>query len=292
MANILVTGANGQLGSELRVLSNDLDHQLYFTDIEELDLRDIDQIRKFFKGRKIDICINCAAYTAVDKAETDINNAIAINVTAVRNLAEICALYETLLIHISTDFVFDGSNNKPYLETDRAKPINVYGQSKYEGENQALKENDATIIIRTSWMYSTFGTNFVKSILKAGKDKGDLNIIFDQIGTPTYAADLAEAVLQIIEKVLRKGKSDLSGYLGVFHYSNEGTTSWYDFAVEIFKLAGIDCRIKPIHTFEYPTASKRPYYSVLDKTKIKSTFGLTIPYWRESLKVCMKKLGY
>ena len=291
MANILVTGANGQLGSEIRALSSHLKHQFIFTDVDELDLTDIIDIQQFFTGKKIDICINCAAYTAVDKAETDIDNAIAINVTAVKNLAEICAMNNTLLIHISTDFVFDGSNNRPYLETDRAKPINIYGQSKYEGENQALKENDATIIIRTSWLYSSFGTNFVKSMLKTGKDKGNLNIIFDQIGTPTYAADLAEAVLQIVQKTTRK-KSDLTGYLGVFHYSNEGTASWYDFAVEIFKLAGIDCNINPIHTAEYPTASKRPYYSVLDKTKIKSTFGFSIPYWKDSLAVCIKKLGF
>jgi dTDP-4-dehydrorhamnose reductase len=290
MANILVTGANGQLGSELRALSRPLKHQFYFTDIEELDLTDIMDIQQFFTGKNIDICINCAAYTAVDKAETDIDNTIAINVTAVKNLAKICALNNTLLIHISTDFVFDGSNNRPYLETDRAKPINIYGQSKFEGENHALKESDATIIIRTSWLYSSFGTNFVKTMLKIGKEKGDLNIIFDQIGTPTYAADLAEAILHIIEMAMKK-KSDLSGYLGVFHYSNEGTASWYDFAVEIFKLAKIDCKVSPIHTTEFPTASKRPYFSVLDKTKIKSTFGLSIPYWKDSLAVCIKKLG-
>jgi len=291
MANMLVTGANGQLGSELRVLSTEINHHIYFTDINELDLTNISAIQKFFEGKEISVCINCAAYTAVDKAETDIENAIAINVTAVKNLAEICAIHNTLLIHISTDFVFDGSNCRPYIEADRAKPINVYGQSKYEGENRAIRKNNASIIIRTSWLYSSFGANFVKTMLNIGTEKNKLNIIFDQIGTPTYAADLAKAIIKVIEVTLADPKN-ISEYLGVFHYSNEGIASWYDFAVEIFKLAEIDCSVNPIRTEDYPTASKRPFYSVLDKSKIKSTFSLAIPYWKDSLTECIKKLGY
>jgi dTDP-4-dehydrorhamnose reductase len=291
MANILVTGANGQLGSELRVLSNKLKHQIYFTDINELDLINISAIQKFFEGKEISVCINCAAYTAVEKAETDIENAFAINVTAVKNLAEICAIHNTLLIHISTDFVFDGSNSRPYIEADKAKPINVYGQSKYEGENQAFKENHATIIIRTSWLYSSFGANFLKTMLNAGTEKNKLNIIFDQIGTPTYAADLAKAIMKVIDSTLGDYKK-MSKYFGIYNYSNEGIASWYDFAIEIFKLSGIECEVNPIHTEDYPTASKRPYFSVLDKTKIKSAFNLPIPYWKDSLAECIKKLGY
>jgi len=291
MANVLVTGANGQLGSELRSLSKNPEHHFLFTDIEELDLTDIHAVKHYFEEKDISHCINCAAYTAVDKAETDIKNTIAVNVTAVRNLAEICALNKTLLIHISTDFVFDGRNCRPYIETDRPKPINVYGQSKFEGEYQALKENDATIIIRTSWLYSSFGKNFVKTMLKAGSEKRSLNVIFDQVGTPTYAADLAAAILQIVEKTIADERN-LPGYFGVFHYSNEGTASWYDFAVAIFELSGIACEVNPIRSEEYPTPSKRPYFSVLDKTKIKTTFGISIPYWKDSLVVCIKKLGY
>jgi dTDP-4-dehydrorhamnose reductase len=291
MANVLVTGANGQLGSELRNLSENLEHHFYFTDIEELDLADIHAIQHYFKGKDISHCINCAAYTAVDKAETDIEDAIAVNVTAVRNLAEICVKNKTLLIHISTDFVFDGSNCRPYIETDRPKPINVYGQSKFEGENQALKENDATIIIRTSWLYSSFGKNFVKTMIKSGREKGSVNVIFDQVGTPTYAADLAAAIMKVVEKTIVDARN-LSGYYGIYHYSNEGTASWYDFAVAIFELSGITCEINPIRTEEYPTPSKRPYFSVLDKTKIKNTFSLTIPYWKDSLLACIRKLGY
>jgi dTDP-4-dehydrorhamnose reductase len=291
MANILITGANGQLGSELKRYSKKLDHTFYFTDVEDLDLTDINLIQQFFAGKEISFCINCAAYTAVDKAESEIEDAIAINVTAVRNLAEICALYKAVFIHISTDFVFDGGNCRPYIESDKAKPINVYGQSKYEGENQALKENDLTIIIRTSWLYSSFGTNFVKTMLKAGSAKGKLNIIFDQVGTPTYAADLAETILHIIDRILSRN-TDLPKYLGVYHYSNEGVASWYDFAVEIFNVSGVKCVVNPIHTEDYPTASRRPYFSVLDKTKIKSTFDVRIPHWKKSLAICIKELGY
>jgi len=289
MTNILVTGSNGQLGSEIRKLSEISDHNFVFTDINELDLTDISELERFFDKSDISYCINCAAYTAVDKAETDIENAIAVNVTAVRNLAEVCAINHTVLIHISTDFVFDGSNCQPYVETDKAKPINVYGQSKYEGEHQALKENAATIIIRTSWLYSSFGNNFVNTMIKASAKNDKLNVIFDQTGTPTYAMDLAEAILKIIDKIYINIKKP-SKYFGIFHFSNEGVASWYDFAIEIFKISGIKCVVNPILTRDYPTPSKRPHFSVLDKSKIKSTFGLTIPYWKDSLTRCIKEL--
>jgi len=291
MANILVTGANGQLGSELQVLSRNQGHHFYFTDIDELDLTDRNAIHQFFNGKEISVCINCAAYTAVDRAENDFTNAININVEAVRKLAEVCAVYNTLLIHISTDYVFDGRKCRPYIETDKTKPINVYGQSKYEGESQALIKNNTTIIIRTSWLYSSFGTNFVKTMLRVGRKKDRLNVIFDQIGSPTYAADLADVILQIVGRVTA-GSNNISKYLGIFNYSNEGIASWYDFAIEIFRLSGIKCEVNPILTEEYPTAAKRPHFTVLDKSKIKSTFGLTIPYWKDSLGVCINKLGY
>lgn len=289
MANILVTGSNGQLGSEFRRLSEVSDHNFIFTDIEELDLTDINKIEWFFENRNISYCINCAAYTAVDRAETEIENAIAVNVTAVRNLAEVCAINQTVFIHISTDFVFDGSNCQPYVETDKAKPINVYGQSKYEGEHQAIKENAATVIIRTSWLYSSFGNNFVKTMIKVSSKNDKLNVIFDQAGTPTYAFDLADAILKIIDKV-QKSKKDRSSYFGIYHFSNEGIASWYDFAIEIFRISGIKCDVNPILTRDFPTPSKRPHFSVLDKSKIKSTFGLTIPYWKDSLTKCIKEL--
>ena len=290
MINILVTGSKGQLGSEIRELSKTSDHNFIFTDIEELDLTDIYEIERFFAERNISFCINCAAYTAVDKAETDIENAFAVNVTAVRNLAEVCAINQAVFIHVSTDFVFDGSNCQPYVETDKAKPINVYGQSKYEGENKALKENPATIIIRTSWLYSSFGNNFVKTMINAGSKNEVLKVIFDQVGTPTYAMDLAVAILQIIDKV-RLNKKERARYFGIFHFSNEGIASWYDFAIEIFNISGIKCTVNPILTQDYPTPSKRPHFSVLDKSKIKSTFGLKIPYWKDSLAKCLKELA-
>ena len=289
MVNILVTGAKGQLGSELQEISKNLKHHFYFTDIDELDLTNISSIQQFFKGRKISICINCAAYTAVDQSENDIKKATAINVATVKNLAEVCAIYNVVLLHISTDYVFDGNKRRPYLETDKAKPINVYGQTKHEGEIQALQKNNATIIIRTSWLYSSFGTNFVKTMLLVGREKSSLNVILDQIGTPTYAADLAEALIQIVDRII--ADPNISKYVGIFNYSNEGIASWYDFAIEIFKRSGIKCEVKPILTKDYPTASKRPHFSVLDKSKIKSTFGLTIPHWKDSLAVCINKLG-
>jgi dTDP-4-dehydrorhamnose reductase len=291
MTNILVTGANGQLGSELRKISKDLDHHFYFTDIEHLDLTDISAVYGYFEKKKISFCINCAAYTAVDKAESDIENAIAVNVNAVKNLAEVCEVHGTLLVHISSDFVFNGRNCRPYMETDKAKPINVYGQSKYEGEFQAVKENYKTIIIRTSWLYSSFGSNFVKTMLINGKEKGHLNVIIDQVGTPTYASDLAEAIIRMVDRI-SSDANNLAKYLGIYHFSNEGVASWYDFAIEIFKISGITCKLNPVHSREYPAASIRPHFSVLDKTKIKMTFDLAIPYWKDSLAKCIKELGY
>lgn len=291
MANILVTGSNGQLGSEFQKLSEKSGHEFIFTDIDELDLTDHHEIERFFENKDISFCINCAAYTAVDKAESEIENAIAVNVSAVRNLAEVCNSNHTVFIHISTDFVFDGSNCQPYVESDKARPINVYGQSKYDGEQQALKENTKTIIIRTSWLYSSFGNNFVKTMMKVGKKNDTLNVIFDQAGTPTYAVDLVEAILIIIEEIQTK-RIDKEEYFGIFHFSNEGIASWYDFAIEIFRISGINCMVNPILTKDYPTPSKRPHFSVLDKSKIKTTYGLAIPYWKDSLSRCIKEIKH
>lgn len=292
MKNILVTGANGQLGSELRKISGRYSkYQFVFTDVEDLDLSDSAHVQSYFIRNDFSYCLNCAAYTAVDKAETDIENAISINVGAVRNLAEACFKSNTLLFHISTDFVFDGSSCRPYVESDKARPINVYGQSKYEGENQVVKENPNSIIIRTSWLYSEYGNNFVKNMLRVGNEKDAIGVVFDQIGSPTYANDLAVSLMHMVEYI-SGGKSASPDYPGIYHYSNEGVTSWYDFAREIFSISGMDCEVSPLHTEEYPTPAKRPYFSVLDKTKIKTVFGLRIPHWKDSLIRCLREMGY
>ncbi len=287
-STILVTGANGQLGSELRLLAPSSDMEFIFTDIGELDLTDTGAVHDFFNSHKIDFCINCAAYTAVDKAEDDKEMAEAINVGTVRNLARACSLHGSTLVHISTDFVFDGKAWVPYTEEDLPNPVSVYGQTKLYGEQAALGENPQTIIIRTSWLYSTFGNNFVKTMLRLGKERNKLSVISDQIGTPTYAADLALAIMHIINELPEKENHEKRG---IFHYSDEGVASWYDFAKAIFDIESIEIDLKPIDTADYPTPAKRPHYSVMNKSKIKNTFGLAIPYWRDSLKKCLKLMG-
>ena len=287
-STILVTGANGQLGSELRLLAPSSDMEFIFTDIGELDLTDTGAVHDFFNSHKIDFCINCAAYTAVDKAEDDKEMAEAINVGTVRNLARACSLHGSTLVHISTDFVFDGKAWVPYTEEDLPNPVSVYGQTKLYGEQAALGENPQTIIIRTSWLYSTFGNNFVKTMLRLGKERNELSVISDQIGTPTYAADLALAIMHIINELPEKENHEKRG---IFHYSDEGVASWYDFAKAIFDIESIEIDLKPIGTADYPTPAKRPHYSVMNKSKIKNTFGLAIPYWRDSLKKCLKLMG-
>jgi dTDP-4-dehydrorhamnose reductase len=284
--NILVTGSNGQLGNEIRSISNQYpDYHFVFTDVAELDITEYQQIDSFFKENNINFVINCAAYTAVDKAEQEIDTARYINVNAVKYLSQIAKKHHALLIHVSTDYVFDGKNHKPYTEEDIICPTSAYGKTKAEGETEVRNYAEKAIIIRTSWLYSSYGNNFVKTILKYGKERGKLNVVFDQIGTPTYAADLAFAILEIIPQLNSKLTID------TYHFSNEGVSSWYDFAKEIVELSNMDCIINPIETKDYPLPAPRPHYSVLDKTKIKKEFHIDIPYWKDSLKKCLKLLN-
>jgi dTDP-4-dehydrorhamnose reductase len=284
--SILVTGSNGQLGSELQVIASQYPHFAFtFSDRNTLNLSSEDAIKAYFSDRTFDFIIHCAAYTAVDKAESDEELAFAINHKAVETLAHIAKAKNIALIHISTDYVFDGSNFKPYVEDDPTNPQNVYGESKLASEEAMLSINPAnSVIIRTSWVYSSFGNNFVKTMLRLGRERDELGVIFDQVGTPTYAGDLAAAILEIIPNVVNDA-------VEIYHYSNEGVCSWYDFAKAIFELSGVECSVKPIETTAYPTPAARPHYSLLNKTKIKQTFSLGIPYWRESLKSCLKLLG-
>jgi dTDP-4-dehydrorhamnose reductase len=282
MKKVLVTGANGQLGSDLRAISplyKELEFN--FTDVDELDISNRDVLDNFFKNAGVDFVINCAAYTQVDKAETDTELALLLNAVAPGYLAELSVKYRFKLIHISTDFVFDGNQNTPYSEQDEAKPIGYYGVTKLAGEKSVLQKSPASIIIRTAWLYSSFGNNFIKTMLRLGRERGFVNVVYDQIGTPTYARDLATCILHIISD------PKISNFSGLFHYSNEGAISWYDLAKAIFDIRGMDCKVKPLRTIEFPTPAKRPAYSVLDKAKIKTTFGLEIPYWRDSLMECL-----
>jgi len=285
MPNILVTGSQGQLGSEINVLSKEYGYTFFFTDRQTLDIADKNDIEHFCTKNDINVIINCAAYTAVDKAEEDVINADKINHLAVENLAQIAKEKNISLIHISTDYVFDGTNFKPYVESDTTSPNAVYGSTKLEGE-KAMQEIDPShsIIIRTSWVYSSFGNNFVKTMLRLGKEKASLGVIFDQVGTPTYARDLARAILEILPKIENEK-------VEIYHYSNEGVLSWYDFAKEIMKMAKLDCVINPIESKAYPTPAKRPHYSLLNKAKIKKDFGIEIPYWKDGLDACLKTLG-
>ncbi len=284
--NILVTGGNGQLGSELKHIAFQYSAlNFLFTDVQELDITNQKETFSYVKANKIDLIINCAAYTAVDKAESDIEKARSINATAVENLIKACELTSAKLIHISTDYVFNGETFCPLKESDQVTPLGVYGDTKLEGEQFVVASYIEGLIIRTSWLYSSFGNNFVKTMMRLGVERESLGIIFDQVGTPTYAADLAGAIMSIIsgnEKLDKKGK--------VYHYSNEGVASWYDFALAIFELSGIHCVVNPIESSEYPTPAKRPYYSVLNKQKIKSDFNISIPYWRDSLSSCLREI--
>lgn len=286
MSKILVTGANGQLGSEIRELSSHYPQYTFiFADRSTLDLSNLCILENYFEDKTFDTIINCAAYTAVDKAESDSELANTINHRAVSMMAKIAKQKNILLIHISTDYVFDGKNHRPYIESDLTDPQGVYGRTKYDGEKAILSVTPAnTMIIRTSWVYSSFGNNFVKTMLRLGKERGTLGVIFDQIGTPTYARDLAKTILDILPQI----KND---FPELYHYSNEGVVSWYDFAKAIFELSDVACQINPITTDQYPTPAKRPHYSLLNKSKIKNDFGITIPYWRDSLSECLNTLG-
>ena len=278
MTTILVTGGNGQLASCIKDVEKQYDDlNVIYTDHLELDICDLNQIQTFFKSNpQINYCINCAAYTAVDKAETEAEKAFEINATGAKNLAQVCNDHDAILIHVSTDFVFDGEKNEPYTETDAANPISVYGASKLQGEveiQQALKEY---FIIRTSWLYSEYGNNFMKTMLRLAETRDGISVVSDQIGTPTYAGDLAEIIIQIINTKTEK--------YGIYHYSNEGVASWFEFAKEIFKLTKNKIKVNPIPSIEYLTPAKRPKYSVLDKKKIIDVFKIDIPFWRDSLK--------
>lgn len=283
---ILVTGSNGQLGNEFRLLARSYPaFEFIFTDVAELDISSETDIETLVKAEQPVVIINCAAYTAVDKAEQEDNLAFLINATAVGNLARVASKYNALLVHISTDYVFDGKNHKPYHEDNPTNPVSLYAKSKHAGEQQVQSYANKALIIRTSWLYSEFGNNFVKTMVKYGKERGQLNVVFDQTGTPTYARDLAKAILDIIQK------QPVFNGVEVFHYSNEGVASWYDFALAIIELSGINCKINPIETKDYPLPAIRPFYSVFNKSKIKQRFQIEIPYWRNSLKECIERLG-
>ncbi|MBL3519330.1 dTDP-4-dehydrorhamnose reductase [Aliarcobacter lanthieri] len=283
--NILVTGSNGQLGSEIKEVSKDYPYNFFFTNREDLDITSKDSIKDFCQKNSINVIINCAAYTAVDKAESDEINADLVNRKAVKKLSIISKELNIKLIHISTDYVFDGKNFKPYCEEYQTNPQSIYGKTKLSGEKELININPKnSIIIRTSWVYSFYGNNFVKTMLRLGKEKEELGVIFDQVGTPTYALHLAKTILEIIPQIENQK-------VEIYNYSNEGVLSWYDFAKEIMKMAKIDCKINPIETFQYPTPAKRPHFSILNKSKIKSTFNIEIPYWKDGLDDCLKRLG-
>lgn len=292
--NILVTGANGQLGNEMRIVSKDSTDNFLFTDVTEheghkttfLDITDIDAIRNIVKENNIECIVNCAAYTNVDKAETDEALCRKLNATAPKLLAQVMNEVHGLLIHISTDYVFGGDPyNTPCKEDQKGTPTGVYGKTKLEGENNIIASGAEHIIIRTAWLYSEFGKNFVKTMMNLTATKPALSVVFDQCGTPTYAGDLAELIYVILTERKYEGNT------GIYHYSDEGVCSWYDFTMKIAEMAGnTSCKIQPCHSNEFPSPVKRPAYSVLDKTKVKETFGIHIPYWTHSLEKCMKNL--
>ena len=281
--NILITGCNGQLGNEMQLLEKENPQHTYFnTDVAELDITDQAAIEKLVMDHAIDGIVNCAAYTAVDKAEDNQELCRKLNSLAPGYLAAAIAKRGGWMIQISTDYVFDGTNHTPYTEDAPTCPNSVYGVTKLEGEQAAQKACEKTMVVRTAWLYSTFGNNFVKTMIRLGKEKPELGVIFDQIGTPTYAHDLAVAIFAAINQGVVPG---------VYHFSNEGVISWYDFTKAIHRIAGITtCHVRPLHTSEYPTPASRPHYSVLDKTKIKTVYGIEVPYWEESLEVCVRKL--
>ena len=284
---VLITGSNGQLGSEIKELASEYEKlQCVFKDLPELDICDAEVLNTFIIDQHINAVINCAGYTAVDKAEEEALIAQKVNSEGVLNLANALKKVDGKLIHISTDYVFDGNHSQPYKETDPVSPVGVYGETKRAGELAVLNSSIDAIVIRTSWLYSGYGNNFVKTMLRLGNDKESIQVVSDQIGTPTYAKDLAKTCLNILSDA---GSTNISKKGSLYHYSNEGVTSWYDFASSIMEISNIDCQVIPIETKDYPTQARRPIYSVLDKSKIKSDFKVIIPHWRDSLTNCIKK---
>ena len=281
--NILLTGCNGQLGNEIQLLEKDYgQHRFFNTDVAELDITNQLAVADFVGRNEIDGIINCAAYTAVDKAEDNKELCTTLNTVAPAYLAAAVEKRGGWIVQVSTDYVFNGKAHKPYVETDTPSPDSVYGSTKLAGELGVQKFCKRAMVIRTAWLYSTFGNNFVKTMIRLGKERAELGVVFDQIGTPTYAGDLAKAIMTAVEKGIKPG---------VYHFSNEGVTSWYDFTKAIHRIAGITtCKVRPIHTSEYPTPANRPHFSVLDKTKIKETYDMEIPYWEESLHKCIERL--
>ena len=284
MKTVLVTGANGQLGNSIHArISQYPGYNFLFTDIDTLDICDKEAVRKYVLENDVQYVMNCAAYTAVDKAEEHEDLCMRINRDAVRNLGEAAHAVGAKVIHVSTDYVFDGTSCRPYLESDVTCPVSVYGRTKLAGEQALMEVCPDSVIIRTAWLYSEYGNNFMKTVLRLGKERDELRFIFDQVGTPTYAGDLAAIIYKVIEK-------DMLDKQGIYHFSNEGVCSWYDFAKEICALFGNCCDIQPCHSDEFPSKVKRPHFSVLDKTKVKSTFGITVPYWKDSLQKCIHEL--
>jgi len=287
MHNILVTGSNGQLGNELRLVVEEKDkvNNYFFTDVEELDITNKSDVSQFLHANDIDVVVNCAAYTNVDKAEDESEIADLINHIGVKNLAETCKERDGFLIHISTDYVFDGTKNTPYNETDETNPLGVYGETKLRGENAIINSGCEYVILRTSWLYSSFGKNFLKTMQRLTAEKENLKVVFDQVGTPTYAGDLANVIYTIIQKEDDNIKNQ------IYHFSNEGVCSWYDFAVAINEISGHNCKILPCHSNEFPSKVSRPSFSVLDKSKIKKALNIHIQNWRYSVQRCAKRLN-
>ncbi len=283
--NVLITGANGQLGNEMRRLGAVSPNNYIYTDVAELDITNAAAVSQFVRDNKVDVIVNCAAYTNVDKAESDEVTAELINATAVENLAKAMKEVDGTLFHVSTDYVFGNEGNTPRTEDMPLNPLGVYGRTKLRGEQAVAEVGCKAVIIRTAWLYSEFGNNFLKTMIRLTAEREQLNVVFDQVGTPTYAGDLALAIFSIIEGDIYAGNE------GVYHFSNEGVCSWYDFATEIAVAAGnTACKVQPCHSSEFPSPVKRPSFSVLDKTKIKTTFGIEIPHWRDSMLYCIKRL--
>lgn len=281
---ILVTGANGQLGNEMRRISVQSPNKYIFTDVAELDITDRGAVRALVEAERVDVIVNCAAYTNVEKAEEDYERADLLNNRAVENLALAAKAVDATVIHVSTDYVFKGNSSVPYFEDMETDPLGVYGTTKLAGERALIATGCRYLIFRTAWLYSSFGNNFVKTMRRLTAERESLNVVFDQVGTPTYAGDLAALIYHVIET----GQLDKEG---IYHYSDEGVCSWYDFAIEIAEMSGNSCDIRPCHSDEFPTKAERPHFSVLDKTKVKKTFGVVVPYWKDSLRRCVTELS-